>query len=236
MSIPSTHAEVEQLFINAELAKSRSICITSCHSGCGVTSLAMALTERYLLAGLDALIIDLNTNKPSFDSIDFQGGTEFGDDTLHKESWITHNSSLRCFHGVPAPTDPSVLLSYKNPNQLSLYIESWLTKYDRVIFDTSPILNINRGNVPAQVVASVCDHTVLMVLASITSKQQIEKSSDLLNCDQIQLLGTVINAYFQPTLIDELCREVSRLTFMPKTWRDSLKNKISESSFLSTPI
>jgi len=236
MPIPSTHAEIEQLYIKAELSESRSICITSCQSGDGVTSLAIALTERYMLAGNTVLLIDLNLNKPSFNALEWFTEPNEQAPSITPEQWISHSSSLCCFRGLPVPTNPRALLAYKNPTNLSNQINEWLMHYDKVIIDTSPLLNINKGNVPAQVVASACDTTILSVLSSVTRKQQLIKSLSLLDSHQIHLLGTVMNAYHQPSLIDELCREVSRCTFLPNAWQAYLHNKIRTNPFLSIPI
>ncbi|POF55222.1 chromosome partitioning protein ParA, partial [Vibrio vulnificus] len=69
MMIPATHAEIEQLYLKAELEQIRSICLTGCSSGDGVTSIATALAERFILAGHHTLYVDLNLFKPAFHDV-----------------------------------------------------------------------------------------------------------------------------------------------------------------------
>ena len=226
--IPSTHAEIEQVYIAAELAGCNSICITSCQSGEGVTTLAMALTERYLLAGYRVMFLDLNLNHPSFRELELFDADE--------EQWIEHTSSMRCFTGLPSPTNSQTKLTYKNPNNLKLQIKHWLDTYDRIVIDTSPLLNINRGNIPAQIVASACDYAVLSVLSCATTKHQITKAITMLSDNRVQLLGTILNSRDQPSLPEELCRQINRLFFLPATWRRHIKHKIKQNRFLSIPI
>lgn len=225
--IPATHAEIEQVYIAAELAECRSVSITSCKEKEGVTSLAIALTERYLLAGHRTLYVDLNLNNPSFTTIEFAGEETF---------WIEHKSSRHCFTGFPAPNNPSSKLVYKDAKYLTSQLSIWLKEYDRIVIDTSPLLNVNKGNIPAQVVAASCDYVLLSVMSSFTHKHEIKKAMHLLTNKKIQLLGTVLNSFKQPTLPDELCREIQRIKIIPQTWRDRLKKAVRSNGFLSISI
>jgi len=226
--IPATHSEIEQIYISAELAGSRTLCVTACQSGQGTTSLAMALAERYLLAGYRTLYVDLNLHNPSFSPLVLGGNS--------MENWIEHTPSMRCFNGLPAPRVSDNLLSYKDPSNLKAKVAEWQGEYQRIVIDTSPILNINRGNIPAQVVASACDHTVLSVLSSVTGRHEVKQAADMLTDSGATLLGTVLNSCLQPTLTSELCREIERLIFLPQSWRNKLKNRVKQNRFLSIPI
>ncbi|UGA57717.1 CpsD/CapB family tyrosine-protein kinase [Vibrio sp. VB16] len=229
MTIPAMHAEIEQIFIEAELADCRSLCITSCQSGEGVTSLAIALTERYLLAGYRTLIIDLNIHKPSFSVLELPS-------LEPNEFWLEHTSSAQCFTGVASPINPPAQLAYKRPGHLKKNIEEWSKQFDRIVIDTSPILNINKSNIPSQIVATACDRTILTVLAGVTNKHDVTQAMKLLNSSQIQLLGTVLNTKEQPSLLFELNREINRLAFLPRKWRSAITNKLKKNQFLSITV
>ncbi|MFC1233475.1 CpsD/CapB family tyrosine-protein kinase [Vibrio sp. F74] len=229
MTIPAMHAEIEQIFIEAELADCRSLCITSCQSGEGVTSLAIALTERYLLAGYRTLIVDLNIHRPSFSVLDIP--------SLEPNAFLLeHVSSTQCFTGISSPLNSPAQLAYKRPGYLKKNIEEWSTEFDRIVIDTSPLLNINKSNIPAQIVANACDQTILTVLAGVTNKHDIKQAMKLLNSSQIQLLGTVLNTKEQPSLLFELSREVNRLAFLPHKWRSAILNTLKKNQFLSITV
>ena len=66
MAISAIQAEVEQLYLASELNSKRSLCITACDAGDGVTSIATALAERFMLAGHFTLYVDLNLFNPAF--------------------------------------------------------------------------------------------------------------------------------------------------------------------------
>lgn len=227
--IPATHSEIEQIYLAAEMSQSRSLCITACQSGDGVTSVATALAERYLLAGLKTLIVDLNTFHPAFESAGLVSNA------LHAQCGVLleHKESHQLFTGLPVPSQQAELLSYRDPAQLSVNVESWLNDFDRVICDTSPLLQINRSNIPAQVVANACDHTILVVMGGKTTSGQLSKATELLSHSSIQLLGSVLNLQHQATLGQEMVRELNRLTFLPKRWREKLCNRILANDLLA---
>lgn len=228
MIIPATHTEIEQIYLAAEMSECRSLCITACQSGDGVTSVVAALAERYLLAGHRTLVVDLNTFHPAFECIDIAPSD---DDNLGL--LVEHASTHQMFTGLTVPNNQSALLAYKDPAQLKSAVTQWLTQYDRVICDTSPLLHINRGNIPAQVVASACDQTALVVMGGKTSSGQLEKAMQLIHNPSISLLGSVLNLKQQATLAQEMVRELNRLKFIPKSWRDKWASKILTNEFLA---
>lgn len=224
MTIPATHAEVEQIYLNAELNHCRSICLTSCLAGEGVTALTMALTERYLLAGYRTALVDLNLFHPGFMA------AELGN---NQPNWLQHNESLRCFTGITVPDDTADRLVYKRPDFLKNAMQTWLQQYERVVVDTSPLLNINRNNIPAQCIAGACDGTIMVVMAGHTSTLQVQAAMELLQQANISLLGSVFNCRDKPTLANEICREINRIPLLPSRWKENLKARVMRNEYLN---
>ncbi|PML57441.1 tyrosine-protein kinase family protein [Vibrio lentus] len=229
MTISATHAEVEQLYLASELNGQRSICVTACHSGDGVTSIATALAERFLLAGHSTLYVDLNLFNSAFKNLHMLEEEQSG-------QLIEHVESHRMFIGVPAPQVASTQLAYKDPATLNKAVTQWLGKYDRVIIDTSPLLNINKGNIPAQSVASACDCALLVVAYGETSTHHLEQAKKLLDAQSISLMGCVMNMKNNPSFAQELVRQVNRMKFLPSKLRDRLANKLYQNEFFNLPM
>jgi Mrp family chromosome partitioning ATPase len=238
MTIPATHAEIEELYLNAELKQCRSICLTACNSGEGTTTLAKALTERFLLAGYKTLLVDLNMFRPSLVPLDFDIPSEHSDTSSQLlQEQDSNSSSPKVFLGVSVPSDPKTRLQFKDPIQLRKQTERWLEEYDRVVFDTSPILNVNQNNIPAQVVANACDGTFLVVLSGVTMTNQVTEATQILNdATSVQLLGSVLNYRDQPSLASEICREIDRLNWLPSRVTNWMKTKVRNNRFLSQSI
>jgi len=226
MTIPATHAEIEQLYLSAELQHCRSICLTSSHSDEGVTSIAIALTERYLLAGYRTILVDLNLFHPGFSTSELLG-QDGG------ETWIEHTQSLRCFNGLTLPQEQSAQLMYKRPDFLQQAINEWQKQYDRVVIDTSPLLNLNRNNIPAPCVAHNCDGTILVVLAGKTTSGGLQTVMQLLAQSDVSLIGTVLNCRDKATMGDEICREINRIPFLPSSWKNKVRMWVNKNEYLS---
>lgn len=229
MTISATQAEVEKLYLTAELNGYRSTCITACQSGDGVTSIASAFAERCMLAGHSTLYVDLNLFNPAFHDLDLVNLEQQG-------QLIEHKESKRLFVGVPAPREASTQLAFKDPTTLKSTVAKWLTQYDRVVIDTSPLLQINKGNIPAQSVANACDSTLLVLAYGETTTSQLEQAKQLLATDGILLSGAIMNMKHAPSFTQELGRQLNRMKFIPQKWRTNLCNKLSQNEFLNLPI
>lgn len=232
MNIPATHTEIEQIYLAAELAACKSLCITSCQPGDGVTSIATALTERYLLAGHKTLLVDLNVYNPSLEELQLIEP----DDPLSEskaESLVSHCETGLVFTGITAPSTQTKRIAYRDPNHLSKVIHRWSSDYDRVVVDTSPLLQINGSNIPAQTVASSCDKTLLVVKGGATTNNQLQTALTLLQSGRVSLIGSILNLKDQPTLGQELIRQLKRIKFLPKSFKKKLEHQISACSFLS---
>lgn len=108
MTIPATHAEIEQIYLQSEQKGHRSICVVGCKSEEGVTSIASSLAERLILAGYSTLYVDLNLFKPAYHTVH-----EFGDDA-NVGHLITREDAHQTLVGLPAPSLASTKLAYRD--------------------------------------------------------------------------------------------------------------------------
>ncbi|KII79397.1 chromosome partitioning protein ParA [Vibrio renipiscarius] len=226
--IPATHDEIEQIYLAAESAQSRSICVTACHSGDGVTSVAAALTERFLLAGQSTLLVDLNLFHSAFEPLGLPHQTD-GDEV----TWLQQVENGRVFTGIIKPCSQSAIVNYRNPHYLQKMIQSWLIDFDKVVIDTSPLLQVNQGNISAQCVASACQHTLLVVLGAHTRQHHLHSAMELLNRSEADIIGCVMNSQYQPSLAQEMVRELNRLHWIPQKWRQRWSAKLLQNELLT---
>ncbi|MDG2789793.1 CpsD/CapB family tyrosine-protein kinase [Vibrio parahaemolyticus] len=223
MTIPATHAEIEQIYLQSEQKGHRSICVVGCKSEEGVTSVASSLAERLILAGYSTLYVDLNLFKPAYHTVH-----EFDDDA-NVGHLITRENAHQTLVGLPAPSLASTRLAYRDPTALRKNIETWLSQYDRIVIDTSPLLSVNKSNIPPQVIAGVCDATLLVAHYGSTTTTQLEQAKKRLEASDANLIGSVLNMKHTPSLKDELIRQVEKLRFLPKKWKDKLAQQIKKS-------
>ncbi|AUW05099.1 AAA family ATPase [Vibrio campbellii] len=219
MTIPATHAEIEQIYLQSELKGYKSICVVACQSEDGVTSVASALAERLILAGHRTLYVDLNLFKPAYSTVH-----AFSENSEEVGQLIARKENHQTLVGLTVPDLASTQLAYRDPTMLRNAVETWLEQYDRVVIDTSPLLSMNRSNIPAQVVAGVCNACVLVACYGSTTTSQIDQAKALLETSNANLLGSVLNMKHNSDLKDELLRQIKKLRFLP----EKLKEKISE--------
>ncbi len=244
--IPYQNLEIEQIFYQAFAPGHRAISICAAESGEGVTSLALALAQRQLLAGNSVLLVDLNLYHPSLtplleiddvhpviSSKPTDAMEQRYNDLLTMPSLTMNDHNPIVLTGVTAPTKRESVMKLRKAGVLELCIEKWLTQYDSVIIDTSPLNRMNAHNIPPERVAAACDAAILMVLAGKTPMASLSNALNKLNSAQAHLIGTVINDRDNPSLKDELLRETNRV-FSRCNWLHKYISKLLNKNRLLT--
>jgi Mrp family chromosome partitioning ATPase len=252
MNIPYQNMEIEQIYTQTLSDPHTAIAICAAEEAEGVTSLVMALAERNLLAGHSTLIVDLNLYHPSIKNLltieadpllkTRQETTNLADEKnttntiLTAPQLVCSTQSPTVLNGVVAPSKRECIMKLRQPGILEQCISEWLTQYDTVIIDTSPLNRINAQNIPPERIAAACDGAILTVLAGKTSQASVNSAMDKLNNANAQLLGCVLNDRDNPTLKDELLREVYKLEPLLCCLTRPLKKMINKSRLLALEV
>jgi len=238
MYIPPQNMEIEKIYCNLLMGHNNSIAICSANQGEGVTSIALALAQRNLLAGKSTLVVDFNLYRPSFNKLLPTDTNKLtSDESLESPQLVTTNEQDSvALIGVTSPKRRDLVLKLRHPGILEQCIEEWKTSYDTIIFDTSPINRVNANNIPAERVAAACDACLLVVLAGHTTEAMVTSAVDKLNTAGAQLQGCIYNDRDNPTLQKELLREVSRLEPKHNWLTRTIRNLINNSRLLTLEI
>ncbi|AWB65374.1 hypothetical protein C2869_02480 [Saccharobesus litoralis] len=130
--------------------------------------------------------------------------------------------------GVLAPTRRDAVLKLRSNQALPNFIKQWQAEFDCVIIDTTPLDRRNHNNVSGQAVAKLCDAAVLLVKAGVSNEEMVTQSMALLNQQQINLIGCIINDQHNPSLKQELQRKLRQAYYLPafvKRWLFNVTNK-----------
>jgi protein-tyrosine kinase len=229
MNIPAKNLEIEQIYAQVLADPYRSLAFCSAGPDEGVTSLAISLAQRNLLAGHSTLLVDLNLFRPSlkplFQERDDQSEPQsvYQSESKYEQTCdelinglaapelVTSDHDLVVLNGISAPVAQQIIMKLRQPGMLEKVIKNWLTQYDTVLIDTSPLNKINANNIPAQRVAGACDGAVMVVMAAKTSQDMVTNAINKLNNANATLLGCVINDRDNPALKNELLREINKL-------------------------
>ena len=231
--LPINYLELESIYARTIGSGFKSIAVTSALAGEGVTTLVEALANRAIASGRKVLMVDLNMLHPDFTQ---RLGISVKDWQLSKSALPLSIVDIGDSCLLPAPIGAKSLLQLREQSLLKESIDLWLTKFDVVIIDTSPVNAVNRGNIPAEHVCAACDGVVFMVMAGATSESAIVEALKRLSSSDTRILGSVINDRLNPSLANELIRETYRLEKWLPNMMNSLRNWIRHSNLLNVQI
>ncbi|MCL2914031.1 hypothetical protein L2725_09545 [Shewanella corallii] len=231
MLLPPTNTEVEHIYSQLNRLHVRSIAITSANPGEGTTSLATAIAQRHLLAGNTVLVVDFNLFRPGLEDHELLEQEEFFTPTL-----VTLTGESLAFNGIVAPRCKESVMALRRPEFLQKLITRWQEEYSLIIFDTSPLLRNNANNIPADVIASACDQTLMVVMAGVTTKAMVTEACEILQQAEANIGGCIINDLNNPCLRTEMLREADRLEPYSPKWQQKIKRWLFNNKFISLGI
>ena len=231
-TLPIQYHELETIYARSIGRGHKSIAITAADSKEGVSTLTYALARRSEAGGHKTLIVDLNMLHPNIGELYNLEPTNWVFDGKHICSNI-HHIPAENMNVLPAPKDSLNIMKLRERSLISQNIDHWKEEYDVIIMDTSPLNAINRNNIPADLICSCCDATILVVMAGKTLESGVKHAYTQLANSNVSLIGTVINDQYNPSLHDELIRETHRLDkWMPKLM-EKARNYIHQSEIIN---
>ncbi|OOQ92645.1 CpsD/CapB family tyrosine-protein kinase [Bacillus cereus] len=169
-----------------------SLMVTSANLGEGKTTTAANMAVVFAQQGKKVLLIDADMRKPAMHQM-FQVDNIFGltnvlthSERLEKCVQTTAADNLHFLACGPIPPNPAELLGSKSMQEL---LAQAYSMYDLVIIDLPPILAVT----DAQIMANVCDASILVVRSESTEKESAVKAKGLLESAKGKLLGVVLN-------------------------------------------
>jgi succinoglycan biosynthesis transport protein ExoP len=181
------------VFFGAPKGETKTILITSPAPSDGKTTLVSNLGIAMAQAGQKTLIIDADFRKPMQHKI-FQvnheerglssvlAGMLSSKEAIHRTE-VEGLELLTCGPEVP---NPSEMLNSESFTKLLEYL---CEKYDRIIIDSPPVMPVT----DAQIVAAVCDITLLVLRAEKSTRKISQQARDGLLSVGAHLLGAVVN-------------------------------------------
>lgn len=175
----------------------RSFLITSPTESDGKTTLACNLAIAMAKAGERTLLIDAHFERPQEHRV-FEVSTRYGltgilldGESLESAAQPSQIERLDILPCGPTVENPVELL---NSERFVQFMEQMSRQYDRVIVDSSAVLE---GSEP-RIIASVADATVLVVRVGRNSRRQCEQAYDGLLSVGARLGGVVVNDVVRP--------------------------------------
>jgi Mrp family chromosome partitioning ATPase len=234
--LPINYQEVEAVYNTTIPSNSiQTVAVVGADGGEGVSSMAITLAIRAARAKRQVLLLELNMANPDL-------AARFG---LERQPWtvdiepedlpIVKLQNLDIFV-LPAPLSTDSDWKFRDPKYLQTLLNHLRGYFEHIIIDCSPVNRRNQQNFPTAIIAGLCQHTLLMLLAGSTHESQLIITKQLLDRHGANLCGSVINDRDNPGLALELCRETYRMgPFFKKTGK-ALRKWINDSRIINQRI
>lgn len=170
----------------------RTIMVTSSGPGEGKSTTAANLAVVFAQQGKTVLLVDADLRKPTvhytFNLLNTVGLTSVltNQSSLREAIQKSDEGKLYILPSGPIPPNPSELLSSRAMQQ---FMEEALEEFDVILFDTPPVLAVT----DAQILANICQGSVLVVSSGSTEKDSLVKTKELLSASKGKILGVVLN-------------------------------------------
>ena len=177
----------------------RSVVVTSAMPAEGKTLTAVNLAVAHAQAGKRTLLIDADLRKPRVHAV-FNGRSDVGlsnllaSGKLESETAIVQAGIANLFYmsSGPVPPNPVELL---DSGRFGRRLEEWLKKYEMIVFDAPPMLNL----ADALVIGKHMDGAVLVVRTFVTNKYAAQQVARQMAVSKIKLLGVLLNNVDMPS-------------------------------------
>lgn len=172
--------------------ETKTIMVTSPGPSEGKSTTAANLAIVFAQQGKKVLLVDADLRKPAvhymFNIVNSIGLTNILANRMELSNVIftTGDRYLHLLTSGPIPPNPSELLASSTMEEL---MKEMKEKYDVVIIDTPPLLNVS----DAQIVANICEGSILVLSSGKTEIEHSIKAKELLSSANSSLLGVVLN-------------------------------------------
>lgn len=170
----------------------QTILLTSAGPNEGKSMTSANLAVVYAQQGKKVLLIDADLRKPTIhytfrlDNLRGLSNVLVGNTRLQEVVSPSDVENLDLISSGPIPPNPSELLGSKKMQEM---VKEARQIYDIIIFDTPPVLAVT----DAQILANVCDGSILVVRSGRTEHEAASKAIESLQASNAKILGTILN-------------------------------------------
>lgn len=224
--IPHEYQEIEAICSDMNKQKAHCILVCSLAGSSGVTTLCHSIAERLKAKHSRVLIMDLNP---------ISSGKL---DLLEAEPWCFSDISCQLNivegNGVDYLSMAHLkdLEPAKNQQIIADAIERLQQEYSHIILDMSPVLKINRGNIPFQSLSVCTDVCFLVVALGKDDEEALCNAHKQLDEAGISNVKIVVNQNHQPPLGGLLLKSIEERLHRHPNLAASLKSMVRKQKWL----
>ncbi|HFK1400100.1 MULTISPECIES: CpsD/CapB family tyrosine-protein kinase [Bacillus] len=178
--------------LSSSIYKNRTIVITSPRYGEGKSTITVNLAVSIAQKGEKVLVIDANLRTPIIHEMFGVENTMGLTDILNGKTNLvgavkkTGMESLDILTSGPVPFNPSEVLS---SDVMDMLIQKAMERYDIILFDSSPVLEVT----DTSVLADKCEGVLLVIRYNHTVNEDALETKRALSFTKSRILGAILN-------------------------------------------
>jgi len=232
ITLPIEHKDIQALhyqLLNKDIKVISCVGITE---RVGTTSIAYALARRFSASGAKTLLIDLDRVGYKLSTQLACPNQDWTPETIGKINAVNRMGRTG-LSVLSAPSATSLHWSFKERSLLQKMLSDFKREYDVIVIDTGSIIQTKEKTIPAEIISSVSDICIPIILSGKTNETDVIKAQKVLNDHGTNVQGMIMNDYKNPPLSEEIARTLRRLTFLRPKYIERWSEKIERVSFLS---
>lgn len=169
-----------------------ALSIFSAGPGEGKSTTLRQLALTMALAGERVLLIDSDVRRPTQHKLaDIPREPGLTDVLLNKAAWadVIRRDSSGALDLLPAGAGAGVTLSLLYANKLRELVAEFKTRYDKILFDSPPIIGVS----DASVLASIADGTVLLIQHRRNPASMVLRAKQIIDGLKAPVIGVILN-------------------------------------------
>lgn len=225
---------VQNTFYKIQKEGMKSIAITSARRHEGVSAFSYALSRRAATAGVNVLLIDLNFTHPgqseslALEHYDWNPAMQIEKISIQNIS----NTNLAV---LSAPERVKDTWPFQNRDNVREMLSCFSKDYDLVIADMPSILE-PESELQVEIVCAAFDAAVIMALSGKAIETEMMQVKDMLDEAGVNILGSVMNDQFTPTLDEEFKRQLDKFTNRFPRTTEALRRWIDNNAFFNQSL
>lgn len=232
--IPDDFQEIENIVRMIDANHAACISLLTPDGNAGASSVALSVANRLKRQAKRVLILDLNLQSPFKDKLFDKAMTlpQWRFDTISSQLNVQQQEGLYYLSVMD-------LCAHESAREIKVVEDTftrWREEFDYIIVDQSPLLEINKQNIPSRVFASVVDISIMLVCSGYTTEESLAQAMQKARAEGYKNLCLVLSQIHFPPLGPKLIHSINQKAFIPvwlKRWSSKV---IKQQAWLYRPI